>query len=212
LKKQTINKKQKIADEDYAFALQLQEDIYVPPKKPVPKTSAYIIPLPLGVILFKGCLNMDEQLGIYKLVCELAELQQKAQNSNLETAMKVYSGYTTMKAANLIAPLLTYNWGYGVKIKEKPSDLLEFGKNMFIKARKYMESNSDIIVEENLKSHFILPEKYNPDGLHAILYPKGGKLMGHHDGIKGWVLSVSIGQSADFFFAPDGKKIWKEQL
>jgi len=49
--------------------------------------------------------------------------------------------------------------------------------------------------------NYYCPSEYNPNALYGILYPYGGKFVSHIDGAQGWVLAISIGDSANFFFS-----------
>eukprot|EP01083_Nonionella_stella_P047860 128111_1 len=45
------------------------------------------------------------------------------------------------------------------------------------------------------------PKEYCPDAFYAILYRKDGRFGSHLDGAKGWVVAVSVGCSAIFFYS-----------
>lgn len=46
------------------------------------------------------------------------------------------------------------------------------------------------------------PAHFQPRALRGILYPENGRLHAHQDMLMGCVLSLSIGQSCDFFWGP----------
>jgi len=177
-------------DESFAFALQLEQQLNAQgakePKKK--KEECSVIPLSHGVILFKNCLTIDEQLGIFQLSMEI---HKEFTKSNGPLAIN----------AQIQHPIsvLTYNWP-GMKVNEipKPTDLLQFGVQMFNKAAAIA---SEITIPESDSPDFRAPKKYNPVALNGILYSENGKLQSHQDGVYGWVLSISIGNSADFFFS-----------
>jgi hypothetical protein len=41
---------------------------------------------------------------------------------------------------------------------------------------------------------------FHADGVSTLLYPKGSSLAIHRDSRQGWVMGVSIGSAANFFF------------
>jgi len=142
-------------------------------------------PLPHGVVHFKNCLDEEEQLSLVKACLKLAD---EEPNRGLLPRCK-YAG-VSKKAV----PILFYNWpavpGSTKGLKE-PARLLRFGRKMFKTAYETSKKSGDLLC----------PSKYNPNSLYAILYPHGGSFIPHVDGAKGWALSVSVGDAADFFFS-----------
>jgi len=143
-------------------------------------------PLPHGVVLFKGCLDLEEQLSLVRACLKMAD---EEPNRGLLPRCRYAS--TSKKAV----PILFYNWPAvpaSMKGMKEPTRLLRFGRKMFKTAYEAGRRNGD-----NMQC----PSKYNPASLYAILYPHGGSFIPHVDGAKGWALSVSIGDSANFFYS-----------
>jgi alkylated DNA repair dioxygenase AlkB len=143
-------------------------------------------PLPHGVVLFKGCLDLEEQLSLVRACVKMAD---EEPNKGLLPRCKYAS--TSKKAV----PILFYNWPAvpaSMKGMKEPTRLLRFGRKMFKTAYEAGRRNGD-----NMQC----PSKYNPGSLYAILYPHGGSFIPHVDGAKGWALSVSVGDSANFFYS-----------
>jgi alkylated DNA repair dioxygenase AlkB len=146
--------------------------------------------LPHGVVLFKNCLDIEEQISLVRTCLKLAD---EEVNRTLLPRTKYTA--TSKKAV----PLLFYNWpavpGSITGMKE-PTELLRFGKRMFKQAYKNGKKSG---------ANMLCPRKYDPNALYAVLYPHGGSFIPHVDGAKGWALSVSVGNSANFFYS-DGKE------
>ena len=54
----------------------------------------------------------------------------------------------------------------------------------------------------------------DPNGVYGIMYPHGGMFGAHVDGAQGWVMTISIGESAKFFWTPtwEGKREYLQVL
>jgi len=182
-----LKKKRKLEEEDKSLALAFQLEQEWTKEKKNKVQGMDIIPLPLGVILFKNCLTIDEQIGVYNICDEVRKEKSNMYNSSINS-----KGFGTQPV-----PMLMHNWNGKGKNKEvQPTDLLDFGKMMFKKAHKYaIDSN---MLKEESNPDYQCPSSYDPDALYAILYSENGKLQSHVDGALGWVLSVSIGNSVLF--------------
>jgi len=156
------------------------------------KTSGQIMALPHGVILFKNCLDEDAQKDVMDTCLRIAE------TGGNQLILKKEKWQGSSKRA---IPLLFYNWparASSVGSIPEPKDLLKWAKKMFQSAYDHA-----VVTDNNAKTekNFQCPSEYDPNAVYAILYPPGGSFIPHLDGAKGWVLSVSIGDSADFFYS-----------
>jgi len=154
------------------------------PKKKRCKASVH----PHGVVLFKHCLDRDEQISLVRTCLRLA-----SEEPNKALLPRTRYTETSKKAV----PILFYNWPAvpaSMKSMSEPTELLRFGENMFKQAYSKAKKKSR---DEALTC----PDKYNPNALYAVLYPHGGSFIPHVDGAKGWCLSVSVGNAADFFYS-----------
>ena len=73
--------------------------------------------------------------------------------------------------------------------------------------RRQLEKEGNLVVEDEaeISEDFRCPSDYNPEALTALLYPGNGSLHSHQDGVMGWVLSLTIGNSILFSFGPSMK-------
>ncbi len=141
--------------------------------------------LPHGVVLFKNCLDEDEQISLVRTCLRLADDET---NKGLLPRTKFSS--PSKKAV----PLLFYNWPAvpaSLKGMNEPTRLLRFGRKLFKTAYENSKKDTDLQC----------PHNYNPNALYAVLYPHGGSFIPHVDGAKGWALSISVGDSANFFYS-----------
>lgn len=158
------------------------------PKKKRCKARVY----PHGVVLFKRCLDNDEQISLVRTCLRLA-----SEEPNKSLLPRTKYTETSKKAV----PILFYNWPAvpsSMKSMSEPTDLLRFGEEMFKQAYNKAKKKSP-------NTTLTCPAKYEPNALYAVLYPHGGSFIPHVDGAKGWCLSVSIGNAADFFYS-EGKE------
>lgn len=108
------------------------------------------ITLPHGVILFKNCLTIDQQIGVFQMCREIRDEQYKG---------KQYKDYKKnegkmFEQSTYPMSFVMYGWG-GTKIPGigEPKSLLEFGATMFKKGYKCFQANQ--YVDDALSS---LPE------------------------------------------------------
>jgi len=157
------------------------------------KTFADVIGLPQGVLLFKHCLSEDEQMDVVNTCLQIAE-----QGGNEFLLKKEKYSSTSKKAI----PLLFYNWPgrpKSIGTIPEPRDLLNFAHELFQSAvdKAVINGNNAKVDDERFKC----PPTYEPNAVYAILYPHGGSFIPHLDGARGWVLSLSIGDAAEFYYS-----------
>ena len=101
-------------DASFALAMQLQEEEEAAGKnrggsdlrdERKGDKQGSIVPLPYGVILFKGCLNQDEQIGVYKLVSDTSA----AQKQGFATLRQLQRGHSWRSSPHP-ATFLSYGW------------------------------------------------------------------------------------------------------
>jgi len=158
--------------------------------------------LPFGVVLFKNCLNEKQQM-------ELLDTCLMLTNFGGNEKLLPKHRYTS-KSRNAI-PLLFYNWpGHPDSFSApKPVDLLDFGQKVFkeaLQCSRTIEKQLSLMRLEHKTTHkqtdkLSCPNDFEPNALYAILYPYDGRFGAHLDGAKGWVLSISIGHAAKFFYS-----------
>jgi len=145
------------------------------------------------VILVKDCLSIDEQVGMYQQVNEA---------KNPKQVFARFSNGGTHPIS-----LFYWNWTNGTGYPQlngtvKPEELLAFGKMMFDRAAEYRkrQEKEGVWEERDQRHDYRCPDNYNPDSLISLLYPHNGTLHSHQDGVAGWVLGLTIGDSILFSF------------
>jgi len=182
-------------DDSLTLALKLQEDLN---RTADGERGAYMVPLEHGVVLFKNCLNIDQQAGLYQQCLDLAETKHN-NNAGLFKPSQKFSG---RRPGTGHSPMMNINWGAKglAKVTQPlPPDLRAFAIDVFEKGKKNVQENASFYYD--LPKELRPPNKFQPDALNAIFYPDAGTLYAHQDGAVGWVLSVSIGSSAIFAFS-----------
>jgi 2OG-Fe(II) oxygenase superfamily len=123
---------------------------------------------------------------------------------------------------NIYTPLFTFNWpGRSMASTSQPEfekehpghfkDVLAFGdKAMDLICKATKSDQSRPLQSDDPK--LVAPLHFSPTALRGILYPKDGHLHAHQDMMMGWVLSMTIGQSCDFFFGPHWEEDHKETV
>lgn len=87
-----------------------------------------------------------------------------------------------------------------------PAELLAYGKKLYGKAAEYKKENSHDGGEEGQTKKYMCSEKGGDSlSLVSLLYKENGALGSHQDGIEGWVLSLTLGNSILFSFGPKRK-------
>lgn len=148
---------------------------------------------PRNVVLFKRCLREKEQI---RMVESCARLAKKGGNERL-LPRKAYQ--SKEKKAK---PILFYNWPAvpeSFTNDATPDDLLELGERLFKKGLKAVQKHRKLNPSEVDNRYSDFPTEYSPDALYGVLYPHGGSFIPHVDGAKGWVLAISMGDTARFF-------------
>jgi len=192
---------------DHEIAKQLQsaldeERLTLKVKQSKEREEGAVLPLEHGVVLFKNCLSEDEQMGIYQQCLELG-------NDSYRNLILHKTQY--LNATHPIG-VLSYNWnGLGLATNNEkvrpPQDLLQFGSDMFKRVYKLSKTLTAFKIWDDQHSpEFKFPSSYNPNSLNGIMYSKNATLASHVDGPLGWVLSVSIGDSALFFYSLENGK------
>jgi len=155
------------------------------------KQAICAIPLDYGVVLYKSVLSHSQQLDIVK--------ECLAMNDNLS------------KQASSIKPttLFQSNWfGDGKRTVSSVSTLLDYGRNLFAKLPGSPDGNGN--------AHALNTEdqcvRFEPDAVSALLYARGSSLTQHRDSKPGWVLGLSVGSAARFYFSGDKSKKTEVQL
>src|SRR5690554_1797745 len=144
--------------------------------------------LPHGVVVFKKCIEEKQQIKLLK-IC----LNMSLQGGNEELLEKIPKRKTKAPV-----PLLFYNWPTrprSMSEMEKPSELLELATRIFREASQTIDKHKHETLPN--PNNFRCPQTFLPDALYGILYPENGRFGAHLDGAKGWVLSISIGESAN---------------
>jgi len=134
-----------------------------------------------GTILFRGLLPPQLQQEIMKECLSNRDENQPVQ-----------------KQVSSVKPVILFysNWnGDGKKNLSSSSSLIDISNDIWKKASSLLpRTSSKINTDEKCVS-------YEADGLSCLLYGKGSNLPQHRDSRPGWVMGISIGSSATFFFS-----------
>eukprot|EP01117_Protostelium_nocturnum_P000428 TRINITY_DN10494_c0_g1_i1.p1 TRINITY_DN10494_c0_g1~~TRINITY_DN10494_c0_g1_i1.p1 ORF type:complete len:321 (+),score=111.94 TRINITY_DN10494_c0_g1_i1:20-982(+) len=189
--KRKIDQVEKVdEDREFALALEMQEKwnrTASDSKGKLESRERAVIPLEHDVILLKNWLGDDQQMGIVQQSLELSDTWENYKHGTA--------------AQGTWHHVMSYNWGGGAK---KPTNVSE-PKEMFQFAR---DTFKDIIkvAKESGMDEKQYSKDFHPNALSSILYPKGGSLYSHQDGVQGCVMGLSVGDSVIFHFALTNKE------
>jgi hypothetical protein len=175
-------------------------------KKDEKKYSDVGIPLEDGVILFKSFLSFSQAIELYNRCTEFEE------EISLDRSKLILS---RLGSGHKPAVLLDNNWYHNQKRNIDPQQtkfLIDTAVKLFRQAKGINPVELQEGYDNDLsayRSKTNSAEKcftFFPTELSTLLYTENTDLPMHRDSSTGWVLGISIGCSADFFWQRNSKE------